>query len=69
MCNMGKLDRIFRLILGIALIAWGFMAENWIGAIGIIPLGTALIGFCPLYKVIGMDTGCKTDTPSDTTEP
>jgi len=58
-CNIGKIDKIVRIVLGVALIAWGFIAQNWLGAIGLIPLGTALIGFCPLYKIVNIDTGCK----------
>ena len=61
MCNEGKIDRIIRVILGVAIIAWGVMANNWLGAIGLIPLGTAAIGFCPLYAILKINTGCKKD--------
>ena len=54
--NVGGIDRILRIVIGIALIAWGYMAQNWWGAIGIIPLFTALIGWCPLYLPFGLST-------------
>lgn len=54
--NVGGIDRIVRLIIGLALIAWGYMNQNWWGAIGIIPLFTAAIGWCPLYLPFGLST-------------
>lgn len=54
--NMGGIDRIVRLIIGIALIAWGVMTHNWWGAVGIIPLFTAATGWCPLYIPFGMSS-------------
>ncbi|MCO4846250.1 MAG: DUF2892 domain-containing protein [Sulfurovum sp.] len=59
-CNIGKYERIIRGIVGIVVIAWGVMEQNWLGAIGLIPLGTALIGWCPPYAILGINTGCKT---------
>ncbi len=60
MCNVGTIDRIVRAVLGIVIIGWGVMTQNWWGAVGIIPLGTAAISFCPLYTLLGMNSGCKT---------
>ncbi|PKM42190.1 MAG: DUF2892 domain-containing protein [Gammaproteobacteria bacterium HGW-Gammaproteobacteria-1] len=54
--NVGTADKIVRIILGVALIGWGVVAGNWLGAIGIVPLATALMGFCPLYPLVGMNT-------------
>ena len=60
--NVGMLDRILRVVLGVALIAFalGVIAPatgfNWIGWIGVIPLATALVGSCPLYSIIGLST-------------
>jgi hypothetical protein len=59
-CNIGKVERIIRGIVGIAVIVWGVMEQNWLGAIGLIPLITALIGWCPPYALLGINTGCKT---------
>ena len=58
-CNVGGIDKTLRLVAGIAIIGAGVYYQNWLGAIGIIPLGTALLGFCPLYSIIGAST-CKT---------
>lgn len=57
-CNIGKTDRIIRIVAGIAIIGAGAAMGSWLGVIGIIPIGTALINFCPLYSLIGVDTGC-----------
>ena len=64
-CNMGKADRIIRLIIGLAVVAWGVMNGNIIAdVIGGILLLTAVIGLCPLYLPFGINTGCKTKGPS-----
>ncbi len=57
--NVGKLDRIFRMVLGLSLIAWGYMSQNWLGAIGLIPLFTAFFRWCPAYLPFSIST-CKT---------
>ncbi|RMG34967.1 MAG: DUF2892 domain-containing protein [Gammaproteobacteria bacterium] len=54
--NVGGIDRALRLIVGVALIAWGYLNQNWWGAIGIIPLFTAAVGWCPLYLPFGLST-------------
>lgn len=58
-CNEGKLDRLLRVIVGLALIACVFIGPQaaW-GWIGLVPLLTGVFGFCPLYKFIGVNT-CK----------
>jgi hypothetical protein len=58
-CNMGKTDKILRLFIGLGVIGAGYYFKSWWGAIGLIPLFTALVGFCPLYKLVGIST-CKT---------
>jgi len=57
--NMGSADRIIRAIIGIVLLALVFVGPQtaW-GWIGVVPLGTALIGVCPLYSILGIKT-CK----------
>ena len=56
-CNVGKTDRIFRIILGIGLLAYGVYSQNWWFAVGVIPLGTALFKWCPAYLPFGINTG------------
>jgi hypothetical protein len=56
---MGTLDRILRVIGGLALLIWAFLGTGeWhmLGWIGIVPLATAAIGWCPLYTIIGVST-------------
>jgi hypothetical protein len=55
--NVGTIDRIFRVILGVALIA--LTLSNQIGVwgwVGLVPLLTGAISFCPLYAVLGINT-------------
>jgi len=59
-CNIHRYERVIRGIVGIAVIAWGIVEQNWLGAIGLVPLGTAAIGWCPPYALLGINTGCKT---------
>ena len=57
--NMGMLDRGVRVVVGIALILFAIMSSStyaWIGWIGVVPLATALIGWCPAYTLIGLST-------------
>lgn len=55
--NMGRLDR---LILGATLIAWGLYSSSLWGVVGIVPLLTAGLKWCPFYTLIGVRT-CKSD--------
>ena len=49
--NLGTLDRVIRIVIGVALIAAAATGQiGWWGWLGIIPLGTALIGNCALYS-------------------
>ncbi len=58
--NIGKTDKTIRIIVGLAIIAIGLYFQSWWGAIGLVPLGTALINWCPPYALFGINTG-KTD--------
>ena len=44
------------ILMGLALIGCGFATQNWWGAIGIVPLFTAAIGWCPVYLPLGIKT-------------
>ncbi len=54
--NVGNTDRIVRIVLGLALIALGLYFGTWWGLIGLVPLATAAIGWCPLYAPFGIST-------------
>lgn len=59
--NVGGMDRVLRVIVGLALIAAYALttiggAYHWVLLIGIVPLLTGLLSTCPLYSVLGMST-------------
>jgi hypothetical protein len=55
--NVGGIDRILRIVVGLALIGLAATGTvGWWGWIGLVPLGTALVGFCPLYPLLGINT-------------
>ncbi|OYV30501.1 MAG: hypothetical protein B7Z83_11995 [Thiomonas sp. 20-64-5] len=55
--NVGGIDRILRIVVGIVLIALTLMGTIGVwGWIGVVPLVTGLFKFCPLYSLIGMNT-------------
>jgi len=55
--NAGKLDRILRVIVGLVLLSLTVIGPQslW-GLVGLVPLLTGLMGFCPLYTVLGIKT-------------
>ena len=63
MANVGTFDKIVRIVVGAALVALTFVGPYtetlypW-GLIGIVPLATGLIGWCPAYSIFGIKT-CK----------
>ena len=61
MCNMGTIDRIIRTLLGLGLLIAAFLTPyGWLAIIGAVFVGTSLISFCPLYTLLRINTGCKT---------
>ena len=60
--NVGIFDRIARIVVGIALIAFalGIIAPgtswSWVGWIGVVPILTAVFGYCPAYTMVGCST-------------
>ena len=59
--NEGTLDRALRVIVGAALLVWFFMdqgtgALHYAKLIGVVPLLTGLVGWCPLYSMFGLST-------------
>ena len=55
--NVGKVDKIIRIIIGIAIfgVLWFGYHSYW-ALVGVIPVVTAFVGFCPFYKPMGIDT-------------
>ena len=54
--NVGGIDRILRIVAGLALVAWALLGGPVWAWIGIVPLATGAVGLCPLYSVLGMNT-------------
>lgn len=59
--NVGGIDKTLRIILGVVILALGVMNSSILGLIGLIPLLTGLISWCPLYVPFGFNTTCKKD--------
>ena len=58
--NVGGIDRILRIVVGLALLAGFFLnadaSMRWLYLIGIVPLVTGLMQTCPLYSLFGLST-------------
>ena len=62
MRNIGSLDRIVRVVLGIGLLALVFFGpETRWGWIGLVPLLTGVVGYCPLYRLLHTSTYRRND--------
>ena len=54
--NVGGIDKIIRYILGIIILILGLIFHTWWGLIGLIPIFTAVIGWCPFYVPLKIST-------------
>jgi hypothetical protein len=54
--NVGGIDRILRIVVGLALIVWALMGGPVWAWIGVVPLATGVLKFCPFYPLLGMNT-------------
>lgn len=67
--NVGTIDRILRIVIGVVLLAYalkiGFSDTgwNWVGWIGIVPILTAVFRYCPAYSLVGLNS-CGTSRSS-----
>jgi hypothetical protein len=57
--NVGGIDRVLRIAIGAALIAWALLGGPVWAWIGVVALATGVMNFCPAYSILGMNT-CKT---------
>jgi Protein of unknown function (DUF2892) len=55
--NEGTIDRVLRVIAGLGIVSLVFVGPQtpW-GYVGLVPLATGLVGFCPLYAMLGINT-------------
>jgi hypothetical protein len=54
--NVGGVDRVLRVVVGVAIVAAGVYFKSWWGAVGLVPLLTAALGWCPAYLPFGIST-------------
>ena len=57
--NVGGIDRLLRIVVGLALVSLVFLvdgAARWWGVVGLVPLLTGLFQTCPLYSMFGFNT-------------
>lgn len=54
--NIGSIDRVIRILAGICVIGAGVYFRSWWGLLGLLPILTGLIRFCPAYLPLGMST-------------
>ena len=54
--NVGTIDRLLRIILGLIIAILGVVFDSWWGLVGIIPIATGLFQFCPLYFPLKIST-------------
>jgi len=60
--NIGPIDRVIRIIVGIGILGAGYYFKSWWALVGLVPLLTAFVGFCPAYVPFGLNTcGAKSD--------
>lgn len=60
--NVGSVDKVIRIILGLGLIGFAIFTQNWWGLIGIVPVLTAFMNFCPVYSLLKISTVQKVKT-------
>lgn len=57
--NVGGIDKVVRIVAGLALLSLVFLLEGgarWFGLVGLVPLATGTLGWCPLYAPFGINT-------------
>ena len=57
--NDGSVDKVIRIVLGVVIIVLGIYNQSWWGLVGILPLFTAFISWCPVYSLIRVSTNKK----------
>ncbi|MBY0436854.1 MAG: DUF2892 domain-containing protein [Burkholderiales bacterium] len=57
--NVGPIDKTLRIVAGLGMLSLVVLLEGsarWFGLVGLVPLATALSGYCPAYTLLGIDT-------------
>ena len=62
--NIGTVDRVVRIVVGLAILGLGLYFKSWWSLIGLLPIATAVVRFCPAYTLFGANTcGVKAENP------
>ena len=62
--NIGSTDRIIRIVVGLVILGVGYYFKSWWGLVGLLPIATAVLRFCPGYLPFGFSTcAVKQETP------
>ncbi len=61
--NIGSIDKTLRIVIALAIFGAGVYYQSWWGLVGLVPLLTALISWCPLYSLLGIKTCAGTQEP------
>ncbi len=54
--NIGSIDRVIRIFVAVGILGAGYYFKSWWGLVGMVPLLTAFVGFCPAYVPFGLST-------------
>lgn len=60
--NVGSTEKMIRIVAGLAILSLIFILEGnarWWGLVGLVPLLTGIVGYCPAYSLLGMNTARK----------
>ncbi len=55
-CNVGKTEQIIRIVIGVGIVLLGVYYKSWWGIIGLVPIITGTIRYCPASDVLGIST-------------
>ena len=58
-CNVGKTDRAARIVAGLVFLGLGYYYQSWWGLVGLVPLTTGALAWCPVYIPFGIATNKK----------
>jgi hypothetical protein len=58
-CNIGKTDKVVRIVIGLVIAVLGIAFKSWWGLLAVLPLGTTAVGWCPVYVPFKISTAKK----------
>lgn len=59
--NVGSADKMIRIVLGVVIAALGIYFKSWWGLVGIVPLATAFMNWCPAFSLLGVSIDKKVE--------